>query len=128
MRQLAADAVILKDGEVLLVKRGTEPFKGMWAIPGGRIEDNETLEQCCVREAKEETGLDIKVERLVGMYSIPSRDPRKVIAAAYLCTVLGGSLNPMPGEIEKAEWFPLDKVPELASDHGKMLKDALKLK
>ncbi len=59
MRQLAADIVLIEDGKILLELRDAEPFKGMWVIPGGRIGENETIEQCAIREAKEETNLDV---------------------------------------------------------------------
>lgn len=124
-RQLAADAIIVRDGKILLVKRDTEPFRGFWALPGGRLEDDETLEECCIREAKEESGIDVEIVRLVGVYSNPLRDPRKIIAAAYLCRPKGGKETPQQGEIQEVKWFPLDQLPQLASDHGKMIKEAL---
>jgi 8-oxo-dGTP diphosphatase len=127
MRQLAADAVVIKDGKILLIKRGTDPFKGMWALPGGRLEEDETIEQCAIREAKEETGLDIGIQKLIGVYSDPKRDPRKVVAVAFLCELKGGKFDPMAGEIEKVDWFPLGALPRLASNHEKIVGDALRL-
>lgn len=127
MREIAADAVIIKDGKILLVKRGTQPFLGMWAVPGGRLEGNETLEQCAIRETREESGLEAKVERLVGIYSKPARDPRKIIAAAYLCSITGGTQKPQQGEINEVRWFSLDNLPPLASDHAQIIQDARKL-
>ncbi len=126
-RQIAADAVIVNEGKILLVRRGTEPFKGLWALPGGRLEDDETLEQCCIREAKEESGIDVEIVRLVGVYSDPNRDPRKIIAISYLCKPAGGKEIPQEGEIQEVKWFPINQLPPLASDHGKMIKDALKI-
>lgn len=125
MRQFAADSIIMRDGKILLVKRGAEPFLGMWALPGGRIEDNETIEECAAREAMEETGAKIEVGQLVGIYSDPERDPRQVVAAAFICTFLGGELKPQPGEIAEVAWFPLARLPPLAADHPKMVADAL---
>lgn len=126
MRPLATDAIIIQNGKILLVKRNTEPFKGMWALPGGRLEDNETLEQCCIREVKEESGLEVEIVRLVGVYSDPSRDPRKVVSATFLCKVKAGNLAPQNSEISDVRWFPLDQLPPLAADHEKMIKDVLK--
>jgi len=125
MRPFACDMILVENGKVLLIKRGTEPFKGEWAIPGGRIEDNENAEECARREMKEETGLEIEPIRLVGVYSDPQRDPRGIIAAAYLVKRTGGKLNSGTDAAE-ARWFPLDKLPRLCSDHGKMLEDAVK--
>lgn len=128
MRTIAGDAIIIEDGRILLIKRGTEPGKGMWAVPGGRIEEDETIEQCAIRECKEEAGIDIRIVKLVGIYSDPARDPiRKIIAAAFLCRVAGGILKPQQGEIDDVRWFKLEKLPRLAFDHGKMVEDALKI-
>ncbi|VVB97992.1 ADP-ribose pyrophosphatase [uncultured archaeon] len=125
MRPIAADAVVIKDGKILLVKRDTEPFRGFWALPGGRLEGDETLEQCCTREAKEESGIDVEIVRLIGIYSDPNRDPRKIITMCFLCRPKGGKESPQQGEISEVEWFPLDGLPPLASDHARMIKDAL---
>lgn len=126
MRPFACDAVIIENGKIVLVKRGVEPFKGQWAVPGGRLEEDETAEQCLIREAKEETNLDVKPIALVGIYSAPNRDPRGIIAATYLCKHIGGELKGGDDAAE-AKWFDLNALPELASDHGKMIEDALKI-
>ncbi len=126
MRPFACDSVIIKDGKILLILRGGEPFKGEWALPGGRSEDNETAEQCLVREAKEETGLDVEPIKLIGIYSAPERDPRGIIVAAYLCSIKGGVAKGGDDAAE-AKWFDLDKMPELASDHGEIVRDALEI-
>ncbi len=69
-RRIVTDCVIIKDGKILLIKRGHEPFKGMWAIPGGRLEDDETVGECCLQEAKEEIGVDVKIARLGKNYYV----------------------------------------------------------
>jgi 8-oxo-dGTP diphosphatase len=115
--------ILIEDGKVLLIKRGKEPFKGEWAIPGGRIEENESAEQCLKREMKEETGLEVEPTRLVGIYSDPKRDPRGIIAATYLVKRIGGELK-AGDDAKEVKWFPLDKIPHLATDHRKMLEDA----
>lgn len=127
MRQFAADIVIIEKGKVLLALRDTEPFKGMWTIPGGRIDENETIEECAIREAKEETGLDVELGNLIRIYSNPSRDPRKTIAAAYFAKVKGGKLIPQPGEVKELRWFRLDKLPQLGFDHAEIIQDAMKM-
>lgn len=124
-RPFACDMILIEDGKVLLVKRGKEPFFGEWAIPGGRIENQESAEQCAIREMKEETGLDIEIGKLVGLYSEPKRDPRGVIAAAYIVRRTGG--RPVAGsDASQLKWFGLERLPELASDHSIMIRDALK--
>lgn len=116
--------ILIENRKVLLIKRGRKPFLGQWAIPGGRIEDDESAEQCAIREMREETGLNIEIEKLVGIYSEPNRDPRGIIAAAYLVKKVGGILK-SGDDAAQAKWFDLDKIPTLATDHAKMLKDAL---
>ena len=125
MRPISGDAIIIKDEKILLIRRMNEPFKGMWALPGGIVEEDETIEQCIVREAKEETGLGIKLENFVGIYSEPSRDPRKIITVVYICGITGG--NPKAGsDAEDIKWFDLENLPELAADHKKIIKNLLK--
>jgi 8-oxo-dGTP diphosphatase len=119
---------ITRDGErrVLLVQRGNEPFRGMWAFPGGFLNMDETLEQCARLELKEETGLDtpIRFEELKS-FSTVDRDPRgRTISVAFVAEV---PLSEVKGGDDAAEarWFPLDEIPQLAFDHGEMLQAAL---
>lgn len=126
MRPFACDMVLIEKEKILLVKRGREPFKGQWALPGGRIDENETAEECLKREMKEETGLEVEPIRLVGIYSDPERDPRGIIAATYLVKRLGGELR-AGDDAEEAKWFEMGNLPPLATDHGKMVEDALKI-
>ncbi|MHC1636266.1 MAG: NUDIX domain-containing protein, partial [Candidatus Methanospirareceae archaeon] len=72
---LTVDVVIKKDEGYVFIKRKKEPYKGWWAIPGGIVEYGETVEEAARREAKEETGLDVRLIKLIGVYSDPSRDP-----------------------------------------------------
>jgi 8-oxo-dGTP diphosphatase len=116
--------VLIEGNRILLVKRGRDPFKGEWAVPGGRIEDNETAEECAKREMKEETGLIIDLIKLTGVYSDPMRDPRKVIAVAYLVKRVGG--EPKAGDdASEVKWFDLNNLPKLCADHSKIVKDAI---
>lgn len=120
MRPATVDALILEDGKIMLIKRGREPDKGKWALPGGFVDEGETAEEACVREAREETGLEIEVGKIVGVFSEPGRDPRGTISIAYLCRKKGGKA--MGGDdAEEAGWFPLDGLPELAFDHGRII-------
>jgi 8-oxo-dGTP diphosphatase len=125
MRPFATDAILIEDGKILLIKRSREPGEGKWAIPGGRIEDDETAIECMKREMKEETGIDIEIISMVGLYSDPRRDPRKIIAASYLVKRTGGSLR-AGDDAGEAKWFDLDSLPELAFDHAKIVSDALR--
>ncbi len=84
---VTADMLIPNErGEILLIKRKNEPYQGSYAIPGGFLEvHQETVEECAVREAEEETGLQVIIDRLIGLYSHPKRDPRwHNVTAAFL--------------------------------------------
>ncbi len=123
MRPFACDMILIEDNRILLIKRAKEPFKGEWALPGGRIEDNEDAVQCLKREMKEETGLVVEPIRLTGVYSDPKRDPRGIIAAAYLVKRVGG--EPKAGDdAGELRWFDLDDLPALCTDHKKIVEDA----
>jgi 8-oxo-dGTP diphosphatase len=122
---LAVDAVWFRRGRVLLVRRGRPPFRGSWALPGGFVELRETVEQAVLRELKEETGLVGRLGPLLGVYSDPHRDPRKhTVSVVFLIRGPGGT--PHGGDdAASAEWVPLEPRPELAFDHGRILRDAL---
>ena len=106
----AAGAIILKDNDVLLVKRKYDPQAGGWCLPAGFMENNESPVECCIREVKEETGLDIQVDKLFWNYEAGD-DPRaKVVLILYLADIIGGDLVPGDDAIE-AEYFPLENLP-----------------
>jgi len=122
--RLTTDAVIIKNKKLLLIKRKYGPFKGKWALPGGHVEYGEKVEDATVREAFEETGLKVKPVKLIGVYSDPKRDPRGYsVGVAYLCKIAGGKVR-AGDDAAGVKWWPLDALPELAFDHGKMVKDA----
>lgn len=116
-----ADLIIEIDGGIVLIERAHEP-KG-WALPGGFIDYGEQAEDAAVREAKEETGLDIELIQLLGVYSHPDRDPRfHTLSAAYVARASG---VPQGGDdAKRAAVFKLDALPEtLCFDHAKILSD-----
>lgn len=124
---LTADcAVVNRRGELLLVRRGGEPFKGCWALPGGFMEMDETIEHCAVRELEEETGIRVTEDdlRLIGVYSAPGRDPRgRTVTAAYAvtidtCTATAGD------DAADVRWWPLTELPPMAFDHNQIVCDA----
>ena len=124
--KLMVDVVIPAERGVVLIRRGSEPFKGRWALPGGFVEVGETVEEAADREAAEETGLAVEVARLVGVYSDPERDPRgHNVSVAFIARVLSGDLSAGTDASEVAVLDP-DSV-ELAFDHRKIIEDALSL-
>lgn len=126
---VTADCVVFGfDGsqlQLLLIERGNEPYKGCWAFPGGFMNIDETAEQCAVRELYEETGLRIKDIEQFHTYTSVDRDPRERVitvafwAIAHVEAVSGGD------DAAKAEWFPVDKIPNMAFDHAEILSCAL---
>lgn len=120
---LTVDAVIPYQGGVVLIQRLNPPFQGAWAIPGGFVEPGETVEAACVREAEEETGLAVEIERLVGVYSDPKRDPRgHTVSVVFRCLPTGGRLRPQSDARAVRVFKVLPQA--LAFDHAKILKDA----
>ena len=113
---------------VLLIQRAQEPFQDAWALPGGFVDMDESLEEAAGRELAEETGVEgIDLEQLQ-TYGDPNRDPRgRVISVAY-CTLLPSkNIQHIQGgsDASQARWFPVDELPNLAFDHSKILADAL---
>jgi len=112
--------------KVLLIERGDNPYKGCWAFPGGFLDMDETTEQCAIRELKEETGLDVTGVQQIGAYSKVDRDPRgRTITVAYLAVVESPMDVKGQDDAAKAQWFPIDALPELAFDHDEIMKDAI---
>lgn len=122
------------DAEVLLVRRGREPFAGKWALPGGFMDMEETAEACARRELEEETGADAAGFDfiLLGLYDRPGRDPRgRTLSAAYLVQAPRAAFAPVAGDdAAEARFFPARALPppgELAFDHAEILGEALSL-
>lgn len=114
-----------RDLNVLLVERGVDPFKGSWAFPGGFLRPDESAEEGALRELREETGVESAYIEQFHTYSDLGRDPReRVITIAYMALV---KLTEVRGgdDAADARWFPIDRTPQLAFDHDKILRDAL---
>ena len=115
------------DLQVLLVKRKYPPFQGMWAIPGGFVDLDESLEDAALRELKEETGVqDVYLEQLY-TFADPGRDPRgRVITVAYFALVPARDVQPRSGDdAAEAKWWSVYDLPPLAFDHSQILTYAL---
>lgn len=127
--QMTADIIIVyDDGEIVLTKRKYEPFKDFWSLPGGKMENEEMLEITAVREAKEETGLDIMITRLIGVYSDPFRDPRgRYISVAYEAKIIGGELKP-GSDAASCIKIAIKDIGDLAFDHNKIVEDYISSK
>jgi 8-oxo-dGTP diphosphatase len=125
---LTTDCVVFDErGYVLLIRRGNEPFKGSYALPGGFVDVGERVEDGCRRELSEETGLHVGELRLIGVYSDPGRDPRgHTCSVAYLARV-GRAEVTADDDAAAAEWVADWRREKLAFDHAQIIADAEKL-
>ena len=113
--------------KILLIKRATVPFKGYWALPGGRVNPGETVEHTVVREVKEETGLIVEITSKLGDYheqGVQGGVEYDYYPACFLVKIVGGEIKKQESEIEEIRLFSLNEIPEaLAFEHTKMVKD-----
>jgi len=112
---------------VLLIRRGREPFKGAWALPGGFVDQDEDLSAAASRELLEETGLEAELGPQLGAYGAPGRDPRgHTVSVVYLAWSAGGAV-PVQGRDDAVEatWHDARKPPRLGFDHARVLRDAV---
>lgn len=127
---VTADSLIFRECkkgyELLLIQRGRPPFQGMWALPGGFLDMDETLEECALRELKEETGLQGIELHQFKAYSAIDRDPRqRTIGIAFIGIADPAAKANAGDDAADAEWFELDKLPDLAFDHTQIVSEAI---
>jgi ADP-ribose pyrophosphatase YjhB (NUDIX family) len=115
------DIIIEIGNKIVLIERKHEPFG--WAIPGGFVDYGECLEDAARREAKEETSLDVKLKSLLGVYSAPTRDPRRhTVSAVYVATATG--TPEAADDAKNLGLFALNALPPtMAFDHAEILSD-----
>ncbi len=126
---LTVDILIFNENnEFILVKRGNNPFKNTWAIPGGFVEYGETTETAAIREAKEETGIDIQIKELFDVYSNPNRDPRgHTVTIVYLANGNFKDISAGSDAVDaKIVSFDNFSSLNLAFDHKKIISDVFK--
>lgn len=116
---VTVDAILIsKHNSVLLIQRSDEPFKGKWALPGGFIELDESLEAACHRELEEETSLKVNKLTQFKAYGSVDRDPRGRTISVIFYSFQDEEDVPVAGDdAANAQWFPLNQLPELAFDH-----------
>ena len=128
---ITVDAVVFKNLNskkfVLLIQRKNEPFKGEWALPGGFVDMEETLETAVQRELEEETGINNVELFQLHAFSSLDRDPRGRTVSVVFWGIADSETLPVSGDdAADANWFELEKLPMLAFDHDEVLKMALK--
>jgi 8-oxo-dGTP diphosphatase len=111
---------------LLLIQRKKDPFGGYWALPGGFIEPNETLEASARRELLEETGLEVGSLTTLGTYGDPGRDPRgRTLTIAFSALTEGLPTVTGQDDAAQAHWFQISALPNLAFDHAQIIADSL---
>ncbi len=127
---VTTDCIILQKKEnqwnILLIERAADPFKGSWALPGGFLEMQETLEQCAARELEEETGLTDIALWQVHAFSALHRDPRGRTISILFWGIAKDHQHAKAGDDAKnLQWFSVNKLPSLAFDHDHVVATAL---
>jgi mutator protein MutT len=125
------DAIIQKStNSILLVKRSKDPFKNQFALPGGFVNEGETIEEAIKREVYEETSLEVHPIDILGVYSDPKRDPRgHIMTVVFIVLIIRG--NPSAGDDAKEiSWIPIEKISDIkvAFDHKLVIHDYLRWK
>src|SRR5690606_23703965 len=128
---LTVDAVIFKKDrnlvEILLIRRGREPYKGNWALPGGFVETDEDLPDAAASELLEETGVQAGKMEQLGAFGKPGRDPRqRTVSNAFLGFADAGTAIMAGDDADRAEWFGIEDLPETAFDHAEIIASARK--
>jgi len=115
--------------KILLIRRKNDPFKGMWALPGGFVEKDEEIIDAAKRELYEETGIKIRTKlHEIGVFGKVGRDPRgRTISIAYLA-LINKVVHPKAStDAKEAQWFSIKNLPPLAFDHKEIIRKAMKL-
>jgi 8-oxo-dGTP diphosphatase len=125
-----ADIIIEKEGRIVLIKRLKDPFKGMLALPGGKMDYGETIEDAAIREALEETSIKVRLKGIMGVYSEPGRDPRyHAMSIVFVAEPEEGELK-AGSDAAEAVWMDVSEIDtaRMSFDHGKVIEDYRKWK
>ncbi|HNU76807.1 MAG: NUDIX hydrolase [Prolixibacteraceae bacterium] len=123
---LTVDALVMSgtaaERQLLLVRRGKDPFKGWWALPGGFVDMEETLQTACLRELEEETGLRLPAMEQFRVFDAPDRDPRhRTISVVFYALIPEAETARGGDDAAEARWFPVSDLPRLAFDHREIV-------
>jgi ADP-ribose pyrophosphatase YjhB (NUDIX family) len=106
-------AVVVHEGRLLVVRRGHDPGRGLWSVPGGRVEAGETLARACAREVLEETGLVVEVGALVGTVERPSGEGATYVIDDLECAVVGPSTPRAGDDADDVRWVDREELEQL---------------
>ena len=127
---VTVDIIVLdyQEERLLLIQRKNEPYKGMWALPGGFVDENEDLESAAHRELKEETSIEVAQLTQIKAFGRPGRDPRQhTVSIAFAGVAAENVLVKAADDAKEARWFDRNDLPELAFDHLEIISEADKL-
>jgi 8-oxo-dGTP diphosphatase len=119
------DVILQRDSRVLMIRRRKDPFKDRLALPGGFVNEGETVEEAMKREAIEETSLEVEPVEILGVYSDPKRDPRKhILSVVFIGIIVGGS-EKAGDDAASIEWVKISDIQQqqIAFDHAQILHD-----
>jgi 8-oxo-dGTP diphosphatase len=119
------DVILQRDSNVLMIRRKNDPFKNYLALPGGFVNEGETIEEAMKREALEETSLEVEPIEILGAYSDPKRDPRKHIVTVVFVGIIVGGNSKAGDDAAEVEWIKLIDIQkqQIAFDHAQILRD-----
>jgi ADP-ribose pyrophosphatase YjhB (NUDIX family) len=122
MAEIAVNVAVIRENRILLTKR--EDFE-TWILPSGGVEDGESIAHAAIRETKEETGLDVELTGLVGVYSrLGNMSPGHMVL--FVARQIGGKIRCQEGETIAVEWFAFDEIPSpLSAGHKRRIEDAI---
>ena len=124
MTSIGVNISIIQNGKILLTKR--EDFE-VWCLPGGAVDEGESVAQAAIREAREETGLEVELTSLIGLYSQPRASSLVGHIASFAARPIGGELNVDPSEVIEIGYFGLDEIPaDLLVTHRQRILDAFR--
>ena len=121
------DVILQRDSKVLMVRRRKDPFKDRLALPGGFVNEGETVEEAMKREAIEETSLEVEPIDILGVYSDPKRDPRRhILSVVFIGIIVRGS-EKAGDDAASIEWVKISDIQQqqIAFDHAQILHDYL---
>jgi len=124
------DVILQRDSKVLMVRRKKDPFRGQLALPGGFVNEGETVEDAMKREAMEETSLVVEPINILGVYSDPKRDPRKHIMTVVFVGIIVEGSGKAGDDAASLAWIDLAEIgkQQIAFDHATIMRDYRKWK